>query len=495
MSTGIGIHRWSLAFFAAAVVALGCAPAVQEEPQAPEAAKIPISTGSDEALELFLEGRTLADNLRGAEAREFFLQAVEKDADFALAHLALANSATSAQEFFSGLERAVELAGGVSEGERLWILGQDEGSRGNPDNQRENYRALVEMFPEDERAHNLLAGHYFGRQSYEPAIEHYRHAIEINPEYSQPYNQMGYAYRALGRFDEAEEAFKRYIELIPEEPNPYDSYAELLMKAGRFEESIANYEKALEKNPQFVFSYVGIGNNQIFQGQPEEARATFQRLFDAARNDGERRTAHFWTAASHVYEGNPQAALAECEKMSAIAEENGDLASVSGDLGLMGNIHLHAGSPDEAEDAFQRATEIMEEADVNEDVKEGARRNLLYFEARVALHRGDLETAKAKTETYATAAEAKGIPFEIRRVHYLRGAIALDEGDHEGAVTQLESASQQDPRVLYLMAQACQGAGDLERARDLAERAARFNQLTMNFAYVKEKAEQLLTEL
>jgi tetratricopeptide (TPR) repeat protein len=495
MSTGNGIPRWSLTFLAAVVVAVGCAPAVEEEPQAPEVAKIPISTSSEEALEFFLEGRALADNLRAAEAREFFLQAVEKDAEFALAHLALANSATTAQEFFSGLERAVELADGVSEGERLWILGQDEGSRGNPDKQRESYRALVGMFPEDERAHNLLAGHYFGRQSYEQAIEHYRHAIEINPEYSQPYNQMGYAYRALGRFDEAEEAFKRYIELIPEEPNPYDSYAELLMKAGRFEESIENYEKALEKNPQFVFSYVGIGNNQIFQGRPEEARATFQKLFDTARNDGERRTAHFWTAASHVYEGNPQAAQTECERMSAIAEENGDLASVSGDLVLMGNIHLHAGSPDEAENAFRRATEVMEEADVNDDVKEGARRNLAYFEARVALNRGDLETAKAKTEVYAAAVEAKGIPFEIRRVHFLRGAIALVEGDHEGAVSQLESASQQDPRVLYLMAKACQGAGDLERARDLAERAARFNQLTMNFAYVKEKAEQLVTEL
>ncbi len=42
--------------------------------------------------------------------------------------------------------------------------------------------------------------------------------------------------------------------------------------------------KALEIDPGFVASYVGIGNNRIFKGQPEEARKTLKKLFDRARD-------------------------------------------------------------------------------------------------------------------------------------------------------------------------------------------------------------------
>ena len=81
----------------------------------------------------------------------------------------------------------------------------------------------------------------------------------------------------MGQYPEAEQAFKKYIELIPGDPNPYDSYAELLMKTGRFEESIKNYEKALSVDPNFIASYIGIGNNHVFMGKPEEARKSLRQ--------------------------------------------------------------------------------------------------------------------------------------------------------------------------------------------------------------------------
>ena len=69
------------------------------------------------------------------------------------------------------------------------------------------------------------------------------------------------------------------------------------MKMGRFDESIAMYKKALAIDPNFVASYIGIGNDQLFKGQPAAARETFAKIAAVARNTGEKRTAHFWTAA------------------------------------------------------------------------------------------------------------------------------------------------------------------------------------------------------
>ena len=123
----------------------------------------------------------------------------------------------------------------------------------------------------------LWGTRYFGRQEYETAIKHFVKATTINPSFSQPYNQLGYAYRFLEKFGEAETAFKKYVELIPGDPNPYDSYAELLMKMGRFDESIKMYEKALAVDPNFVASYVGIGNNHLAHGRPEQARTRRSR--------------------------------------------------------------------------------------------------------------------------------------------------------------------------------------------------------------------------
>lgn len=477
------------------VAALG-AGACSEEPAATEpTGKIPVTSSSRKALDYFHQGRELADKIRFTDARDYFLRAIDEDPQFAMAYLYLANNSISAKEFFSSLKKAVFLSEEVSDGERLWILAQDAGQRGKPEVQREHLEALTALYPEDERAHNLLGVYYFGRQDYAQAIEHFEHATTINPEFSAAYNLMGYARRSAGDYEGAEEAFKKYVELIPDEPNPYDSYAELLMKMGRFDESIDNYRKALEKNPQFVFSYVGIGNNQIFAADFEAARETFAELLVKARNDGERRTAHFWTAVSHVFEGNVEAAVEAADRMSALAEAQEDIVALAGDAGFVANVRLHTGSPEKALELYARSVALVEQADVNDDVKETARRNHAYNEAKVAIYSGDLGTAAAKADEFRAAARAKAISAELRRVHELDGMLALVRGDAGSALAEFDQANAQDPVVLYWTAKAALEAGDEERALELAESAADFNQLAPNFAFVRAKAKALAEKL
>jgi tetratricopeptide (TPR) repeat protein len=300
--------------------------------------KIPITTSSEEARQLYVKGRDLAEKLRATDGRALYEQAVAKDKTFALAHLGLANTAGTAKEFFDSLGQAVVLSAKTSEPERLLIAGVDAGAKGDVTRQREAFTKLVAAFPNDERAHNLLGGYYFGRQEYAAAVAEYEKAIAINPSFSQPYNQMGYAYRFLYKYPEAEKAFKKYIELIPGDPNPFDSYAELLMKTGRFEESIKNYEKALAIDKNFVASWVGIGNNRMFMGQGDKAREAFAHVTAIARNDGEKRLALFWSAMSYVHEGATDKAIAEIEKEAVIAKASGDKASLSGDWNQIGDI-------------------------------------------------------------------------------------------------------------------------------------------------------------
>jgi hypothetical protein len=99
--------------------------------------------------------------------------------------------------------------------------------------------------------------------------------------------------------------------------------------------------------------------------------------------------------------------------------------------------------------------------------------------------------AKSKAALYTTAVGGEKRPFEIFQQHELAGMIALEEKRYGAAAKELAQANQQDPRVLYLAALALDKAGDKPAASAMARRAAQFNGLSFNYAYVRNKAQTL----
>lgn len=458
--------------------------------------KVPITTSSQDARELYLKGRDLQERLQGQESLQYFEKAIAKDPNFAMAYLNSANSQPSAKGFFAQLGKAVALADKVSEGERLWIWGVQAGADGHPAKQQDYFQKLVAAHPEDERAHTLLGNYFFGQQEFAQAIEEYKKATAIAPDFSQPYNQMGYAYRSLENYADAEKAFRKYIELIPDDPNPYDSYAELLLKVGRFDESIEQYQKALSYNPNFVASYLGMATDLCLQNKHNEARTLLQKLYGIARNDGERRAALFARTVACVDEGNTAMALTEMEKQYALAEKINDAAAMSGDLAAMGNILYESGKYGEAAAKFEMSLQLIENSTLSQAVKENAKRGSLYNAGRVALMRKDLTTAKAKAETFLAQSETAKNTFQIWLAHELAGEIALAGKDYEGAIAHFQQANQQNPYTFYRLALAYEGKGDARQAKELCQKAARFNALnSLNYAFMRKKAEQKLAAL
>lgn len=458
--------------------------------------KIPITTSSEKAREYYLQGQELADKFRAQESIRYFEKAVAEDPDFALAYLMLSFVAPSTKEFFDHFNKAQTLANKVSEGERLLILSFDAAVNDEPMKQRELLTKLVTAYPNDERAHDILADHYSGQQEYELAIEERKKAIEINPNFSPPYNMMGYNYRSLGNYSEAEEAFKKYIELIPDDPNPYDSYAELLLKMGKYDASIDSYQKALEINPNFVFSHVGIATNLCFKGEHQQARDQLQKFYDMAHDDGERRTALFARAVIYVDEGKTEMALEELNKQYTLADKINDAVAMSGDLGTMANILLEAGKFDEAMAKFEKSLLLIEKSDLSQKIKENVKRGHLFNTARVALMKGDFTTAKAKSEEYHRQAEVLKNSSQIRSAHQLAGMIALEEKDYDKALEELHQANQQNSYNLYRISLAYQGKGDSGKAKEFCMRTINFNALnSLNHCFAKKKAERMLAAM
>ena len=450
--------------------------------------KIPITTSSKTALENYLKGRELVENLQLQKSILYWEKAIADDPEFAMAYYNLSVVSPTAKGTYENLNKAVELTDKVSDGERLIILGAQAAANGFPTKQKEFLTELVTKYPDDERAHNDLGDYYYGVQDYALASEEYQKTVKINPDFPTAYNNLGYADRFLGEYTDAENAFKKYAALIPNDPNPYDSYGELLMKMGKYNASINKYRKALSIDPNFIASYIGIATDLNFENKHEEAREQLMKLQAIARDTGERRAAHFATAVSYADEGNLDKALDEIKKQYIIASNIDDSNAMSNDLVIMGNILLEMGKTYKAEQNYEAALKVIESSNLSNQIKENAQRIYLYNLGRVALEKNDMTEAKIKASEFQKNAEEINNILQIRLAHGLLGSIALSEKQYNKAVEELEQANLQDPYNLYRLSKAYAGKGDREKSKEYLLKTANFNSLNdLNYAFIRAK--------
>jgi len=458
--------------------------------------KIAITTMSSEAKNDFLKGRDLFEKLRARESLEYFEKAFSRDNKFVMAYYYHSLANPTNKGFFEDLDNAIASADNVSEGEKLIVLALKAGVDGNQKAQEDYLTKLVELYPDDERAHQQLGQFYFGQQKFDLAVQHLKKATEIAPDYSISYNMLGYSYRNLENYAEAEKAFKKYIELIPDDPNPYDSYAEMLSKQGRYQESITQYQKALDINPGFFNSRMGISNNLIFLNKYDEAKQNCDESFNIAKNDGERRFALFTKTVACVDQGDIDGAMEVMQKQFNIAKSIKDAGAMTGDLNNMGNILLGAGRFDESAEKFDEALNVMDNSNLAEEVKLNTRRLDMYNRGRMALLTGRIEDAKRLANEFATNSNNANNTFQIWLAHYLNGLIALKVKNYKNAISEFEKANLQNPQTYYYMALAYSNDGNSAEAKKYAEKCANFNALiNLNQAFVRNKAKQLLTTL
>ena len=470
----------------------GAAPSPAAEAEAPTPVggeKIPVTTASAEAKAEFLQGRDLYEKSLDTDSRAHFQKAVSLDPNFAWAELSLANASPNGEEFFDHLHRAVALADKASNGERLLILATEARATANSAKQKHYLDQLVAAYPNDERAHFYLAGYYFDRQEYAPAIEHYKKATELAPNYSNAYNLLGYVYKQSGDYASSEKAFRTYIELLPKDPNPYDSYAELLLKMGRFDDSIVQYRKALEIDPTFLNAYQGLSMDLLYSGKPGEAEKELDKSLKAARSAGETRQTLFARTIVHLDQGKTPKALSDLDEQYALSERSKDVHTMAFERSLKGLLYAESGNADAAKKEYDAALKLVQESDLPQQVKDNEKLVYHYNMSRVALARKDFAGARREADLFRQGAEASKNPATVQNAHELDGTIALAEKDYDRAIAELLQANEQNPQDLYRLCQAYGGKGDTAKAGEFCKKAADFNSVPdVNYALVQTKA-------
>ena len=472
------------------VVVLLCSMWIAQCTQA--AKEIPITTSSEEALSLYLEGKALAEKSRFNEAREKYNLALEKDPDMAIAYLYRGYASETGDEYIRHIDKAASLADKVSEGEKLLILAIQARHNGDDTKANDMFERLAALYPSDKTVFNEMGLNYWSQNDFEKSVEAYKTAIDIDPEYPDPYNMLGYAYSRLGKYDEAESALKTYAELIPDESNPWDSYGEILMKQGKFDESIAAYQKAIDLDPQFAIAYRGVCMNKVFKGQADEGRKELVKLNEAAQTDGDRYTALHVEALSYLCEGDYKNALRAKQKCLQMAEKQNDVLGKANDLFNMADIYLLMDKPDQAQKSLDGVAMVMKNSDHSEKFKKEWLQWVHYTQTEIALKKQDLEQAKAAADLFRQAAEQDEDANEIKAAFELDGMIALHENRYDDAIAAFEQTNQQNPRNFCGLAQAYMKKGDKAKAQEYWEKAAHFNDMSWNYARIRAKAMKMV---
>ncbi|MBK9164791.1 MAG: tetratricopeptide repeat protein [Acidobacteria bacterium] len=210
------------------------------------------NTTSSEAQQLYLKGR-FHWNKRKTEdfqkAREYFLQAIAADPNYALAHTGLADTLALMPYYGNfrpseymplakqAAQKALEIDPDLAEAHAS--LGQiltnyDYDLKGA---ERELKR-VIELNPKYPSAYQWLAEVYHFSGNGDQALSEINKAIELDPLSMVINNQKGRVIELGGKRDEAIAQFKKTIELFPDAASPRNNLADVYEANGMYSEAV-----------------------------------------------------------------------------------------------------------------------------------------------------------------------------------------------------------------------------------------------------------------
>ena len=181
-------------------------------------------TTDPEVYRLYLQGRFYWNKRTKSEVEKavsYFKQSVEKDPNFALGYVGLADS-------FEDLDRPTK---------------------------KEYIRRALDIDDNLAEAHASLGYQYMCAQDWVASERELKRAIELNPNYAQAYAWNGARLMMIGKYDESLTALQRALEIDPT-ANGINFYKGVcLAVSGRRDEAIQQFKKMIEMDPTFPWTH------------------------------------------------------------------------------------------------------------------------------------------------------------------------------------------------------------------------------------------------
>ncbi len=255
-------------------------------------------TSDPEAYQAYLKGlyyweRRTPETLE--KAKDYFNQAIQKDPDYAMAYVGLANYYVAVSDY-SPIPESVAAPKAKAAAQKA-----------------------LEIDPSSADAHAALAGSFWSLFDFSAAETEFKHALELNPNLANAHHWYGLFLSWETRHPEAISHLHRAVELDPLNLQYQGNLGQVLHNAGQSDAGVEQLKKALEMDPNFTYGHVELSQIYRDTGKYDLAMEEWKK-FAALNNDPEEEAIAAESAKVYAKSGAKAAIAREIEMRKDLAK-------------------------------------------------------------------------------------------------------------------------------------------------------------------------------
>lgn len=368
-------------------------------------------------------------NLDHVGALERYRRAVELDPSFAMAHAKMGILYMNVGDYTNAdisARRALEHVDRLPNPQRHYVTGnyyvthEEDYARA-----LQAYNKTLELDSMHLAARHNIAFIYFRLERYREAIEGLERLVDSGVRFPGSYRLLMMCYAALGEFEEGQRVADAFVAQNPGKWIGYRNLGQHLMRAGKLADAGRALHRADALRPQ-TFGAHDPWQLKLLLGEAPYRTGTQKGVQSATLSS----TPHLGPALQSLYVGKPRQALGDIDGLMSVSRTGSHWAPVL--LNLSASTLLQLGENARCIETAERAQTLG-----RGNATEWQARSLA-AQARARL--GDWSGAEQMVRVLSERTASIPSHKERRRLHHLRGELALLRGDFDEALEELRQA-------------------------------------------------------
>jgi tetratricopeptide (TPR) repeat protein len=282
-----------------------------------------VTTSSLEALRFYTLGIEKHSKSDFEGARDYYENALRIDTGFTAAKASLGGINIELFDSVKGrelLSQAVKTVDKLTDRERLAILSFYAVNVENNIPKGIKYeRMRIDLYPDDQAAHNNIGWYYHNSGEYEKSVKEYKEAIRINPNMVLAYNGLLWNYlEFMGNADSALVWSEKMISNNPQNVWSHIYQGSVWICLDSIPKAIFFFRKAREINPEMLLNLKRLAYACLRQQLYDEAIQTLKHILEIDKDEV---TAYFYLGVNYQSMGNQKEALKYYSEFKKIMTE------------------------------------------------------------------------------------------------------------------------------------------------------------------------------
>jgi tetratricopeptide (TPR) repeat protein len=435
-------------------------------------AGFPVTSSSDEAVQLFEQGRDAYEMGRMGDALLLLDKALQKDAHFASAWLYKAYAAEAEAEWKSYLDQALRYSSYASAGEKILI---DIALTYSDNDVAERFRLakrLTKLHPKSARALLVLAGEYQMKGEFLKFRDLANEAISLEPESPLGYRALAasFMFNEPTDFSLAEKYIRKFVDLRPNEASAWVSLGDVLRASLDLEPARNAYSNALKIDQSSVIALSKRAYVETYLGMFDDARSDFKKARILASESREKPNRQL---VSYLFPGNGKIMGSEIDLASSAHAPSKHRMPLAGDsdncyfcctfISMVNGLYIVPDKSLTACRCLQREFNMESHAPESKVVEA----NFAFVDGIRAVQLKDLDKARKKALEYAEISNPGIPPVKNEAYNFMMGMIHYAEGSYNKSVNCFNRSDVSNICVKYNLGLAYDKLGQFEEAEKM----------------------------